>query len=75
MKVVSKSSARFPALNHRGQSERGFSSFQMMSILSVIHVRTQDNTDGTQNLAIGLFPNVAHFVLQALKYIPRNIPN
>jgi hypothetical protein len=40
LKIVSKTSARFPALNHLGQSEWAPSSFQVISILSVIHVRT-----------------------------------
>src|SRR6266851_3677265 len=40
LKVVSKTSARFPALNHLGQSEWVPSSIQVISILSVIHVHT-----------------------------------
>jgi len=74
-KIVSEMRAGFPTLNHLGLSERGPSPLQVILILSFIHLRTPDTQYRQSALSYSLDPDGGPLAPQALKHIPRNIPN
>jgi hypothetical protein len=49
-------------LNHRGRTERVSSSFQMMLILSVIHVRTPDKHRRQSEFSYWSIPKCGPFI-------------
>ena len=61
LKIVSEIGARFPTQLHIGYSERGPSPFQLILILSFIHVRTPDKQYRRSELSYLHNPNRGPF--------------